>query len=61
MKTLIKHNLTGSIFRCRIVLPTVLVGGIKSTEHRPHFIHVVKDSLCHFFSNLIKVVHITFE
>ncbi len=27
--TLIKHNLTGSIFRCRIVLPTVLMGGSK--------------------------------
>ncbi len=27
--TLIKHNLTGSIFRCQIVLPTVLMGGSK--------------------------------
>ncbi len=24
-----KHNLTGSIFHCRIVLPTVLMGGSK--------------------------------
>ncbi len=30
MYTLIKHNLTGSIFHCRIVLATVLMGGSKS-------------------------------
>ncbi len=29
MYKLIKYNLTGSIFRCRIVLPTVLMGGRK--------------------------------
>ncbi len=34
MYTLIKHNLTGSIFRCRIVLPTVLMGGSKIRQGR---------------------------
>ncbi len=34
MYTLIKHNLIGSIFRCRIVLPTLLMGGSKIWQGR---------------------------